>query len=497
MQLTIPILVPKKIAEATFKADVKFKTKARITKRTVDVSEAFGIGVDDEHQFVIYDNFTVEINKGDIVYMTGDSGSGKSLLLKELAASMLGNSGFGRIITDREIERQIDPAKPIIEQIGEDTSSAIRTLSLAGLNEAFLMLRKYHELSDGQKYRFKLAKLLDSGADTWIMDEFLSLLDRTTAKVVAYTIQKAARKLGKTVIVATTHTDLDKDLNPDVRIFKHFGSNVCVDYRKVDPDKQCSLLQKIMIEKCSIDDYSQLKQFHYRDSRVIPKAVYRAVLDDEVVGVIVYGPPHLALRARSLVLPYYKKQKNESWHKNAFRINKDIIRIWRVIIHPKYRGTGIATLLVKKTMSLTKFPYVETLAVMARYSSFFDEAGMLRIPSELYLNYDKAYERSLERLGSFGFDLELLTSKNYNLSVLRTLSKSKAEQVRKIALKHFVADKFRKPILRNALLQGDLESIAKALTGKRLPYTYLIWKNPKFTPKPDPVIPDVNDFVPS
>ncbi len=433
----------------------------------------------------MYDNFTVEINRGDFVYITGDSGSGKSLLLRELAASMLnnGNSEFGRIITDREVEKLIEPEKPIIEQIGKDTSGAIRTLSLAGLNEAFLMLRRYHELSDGQKYRFKLAKLIDSGADTWVMDEFLSLLDRTTAKVVAYTIQKAARKLGKTVVVATTHTDLDKDLNPDVRIFKHFGSKVDIDYRKVDQNKQCSLLQKIRIEKGSINDYNQLKQFHYRDARIMPKVIYHAVLNDEIVGVIVYGPPHLMLRARNLVLPHCKKQKNESWRKHAIRINRDIIRIWRVVIKPKYRGAGIATLLVKKTMPLTNFPYVETLAVMARYSRFFDETGMIRVDPGLYLGYDKRYESALQRLSALGFDLDLLSSKSYNLKVLKRISKKDIQEIRRMVSAYFIAEKFRKPTMKKLVLNGELESIAKALTGRRLPYVYLIWKNTKFTNK--------------
>jgi hypothetical protein len=69
--------------------------------------------------------------------------------------------------------------------------------------------------------------------------------------------------------------------------------------------------------------------------------------------------------------------------------------------------------------------------------------------------------------------------KNYNIRISRNLSRRKAEQIVEISLKHFVADKFRKPILKEALLQGDLESIAKALTGKRLPYAYMIWEEPK------------------
>ena len=122
-------------------------------------------------------------------------------------------------------------------------------------------------------------------------------------------------------------------------------------------------------------------------------------------------------------------------------------------------------------------PYVEVLAVMARYSKFFDAAGMLRVPEEFYLHYDKAYERALETLRSLGFDLELLSSQSYNVSILRSLPRGKVQRIRDIALKHFVADKFRKPVLKEALLDGNLKSIAKALTGRRLPCVYLIWKN--------------------
>jgi len=66
---------------------------------------------------------------------------------------------------------------------------------------------------------------------------------------------------------------------------------------------------------------------------------------------------------------------------------------------------------------------------MARYSKFFDAAGMLRVPEELYLHYDKAYERSLEMLRSFGFDLELLGSKDYSISILRSLPRGKVSEL--------------------------------------------------------------------
>jgi ABC-type proline/glycine betaine transport system ATPase subunit len=75
--------------------------------------------------------------------------------------------------------------------------------------------RKFKELSDGQKYRYKLAKLIDQGEKkVWIIDEFCASLDKVMAKIIAYLIQKVARKLGNTVIV----NDTEKNGKP--RAFK-------------------------------------------------------------------------------------------------------------------------------------------------------------------------------------------------------------------------------------------------------------------------------------
>lgn len=49
---------------------------------------------------------------------------------------------------------------------------------MAGLNDAYLFVRKPSEMSDGQKYRLKIAKLIESGADVWVADEFGAVLDQ-------------------------------------------------------------------------------------------------------------------------------------------------------------------------------------------------------------------------------------------------------------------------------------------------------------------------------
>lgn len=205
---------------AIYTIDKKYTTDVERSERVLEIAEAFGIGLDDK-QFVVFDNLPLEINQGDIVYITGQSGSGKSTVLRELAEEMT-KTGLSVADIDK-VELQ---DKPLIDQIGESLQEALTILSIAGLNDAYLFVRKPKELSDGQRYRFRLAKLIESGANVWIADEFLAVLDRTTAKVIAYNIQKIARKVGATVLVATTHSDMVEDLAPDLYIDKRYREKI-------------------------------------------------------------------------------------------------------------------------------------------------------------------------------------------------------------------------------------------------------------------------------
>ena len=204
----------------TYVIDKKFISKVDRSERVLEIAEAFGLGLDDR-EFVVFDNQEIEVKQGDVVYVTGQSGSGKSLALRELKRQM---SEKGMRVSDIDEVLLLD--KPIIDQIGETTTEALSLLSIAGLNDAYLFVRKPAELSDGQRYRFKLAKVIESKASVWVADEFLAVLDRTTAKVLAFNLQKTARKAGATLIVATTHTDMVDDLAPDIYIEKRFRERI-------------------------------------------------------------------------------------------------------------------------------------------------------------------------------------------------------------------------------------------------------------------------------
>lgn len=200
--------------------DKRFHTEVERTPRVLEIAEAFGLGLDDK-EFVVFDNQKLEIHQGDVVYVTGQSGSGKSTVLRELASQM---TAVGLKVANIDGVELLN--KPLIDQIGKDMNDAVRLLSIAGLNDAYLFIRKPSELSDGQRYRFRLAKLVESASKIWVADEFLAVLDRTTAKVIAFALQNVARKMGVTLIVATTHTDMVDDLAPNLRINKRYREKI-------------------------------------------------------------------------------------------------------------------------------------------------------------------------------------------------------------------------------------------------------------------------------
>ena len=128
-----------------FSFNISYETHTKITPRSLVVAEAFGLGIDEAQKFKVLDA-ELKIGPQDVVYITGDSGSGKSVLLRAIRADL------GEEAIDLS-EVQVDPDKPLIETIGASVEEGLELLSRVGLNDAFLFLRSYCQLSDGQKYR--------------------------------------------------------------------------------------------------------------------------------------------------------------------------------------------------------------------------------------------------------------------------------------------------------------------------------------------------------
>jgi ABC-type ATPase with predicted acetyltransferase domain len=194
--------------------------------RVTTVMRMFGVSIDRLKDQQTTHACTVEVNDGDIVYITGPSGAGKSVLLREMQT----------VVPDDDkivIEQIALPAnKPAIDCIGgSGTIDALSILSYAGLSDVFCMLNAPANLSEGQKYRFRLACALASGKKFIFADEFCSNLDRITAGVIAYNVRRFAKRNNVTFFLASAHEDILADLQPDVLVVKSFAGEAEVTYK--------------------------------------------------------------------------------------------------------------------------------------------------------------------------------------------------------------------------------------------------------------------------
>ncbi|MFH1370506.1 MAG: ATP-binding cassette domain-containing protein [Planctomycetota bacterium] len=199
------------------------------SERVSAVCRMFGVGLDrlDEHRRT--HKCDIEVEDGDIVYITGPSGAGKSVLLRELQSCVPADER----INIGEIELPADVAAVDCIDGCSTTIEALQLLGYAGLSDVFCILTSPANLSEGQQYRFRLACALAAGKKAIFADEFCGSLDRITAAVIAYNVRRFAKRNKMTFFLASSHEDILADLQPDVLVVKHFTGPAEVVYKAV------------------------------------------------------------------------------------------------------------------------------------------------------------------------------------------------------------------------------------------------------------------------
>jgi GNAT superfamily N-acetyltransferase len=149
----------------------------------------------------------VEGTEWQIGLIVGPSGSGKTTIGRRLFPGALFHTGYEWPDT----QAVVDGFPPSFD--GREITQA---LSSVGFSSPPQWLKRYAHLSNGQKFRCELARLMLEDAELVIFDEFTSVVDRDAARVSSAAVAKALRRRGKPRLIALScHYDVIDWLDPD------------------------------------------------------------------------------------------------------------------------------------------------------------------------------------------------------------------------------------------------------------------------------------------
>jgi GNAT superfamily N-acetyltransferase len=243
----------------------------------------------------------IEEKEWKIGLIVGPSGSGKT---------SIGSRIFGKPIYDLYAGWDMD--KPIVDCIVPDSdfNSVTGALSAVGLGDVPAWLRPFHVLSNGEKFRAGLARLVCEQPTQAVVDEFTSVIDRQIAKIGAQAFAKTWRRGNGQVVLLSCHYDIVEWLQPDWvydTSEARFYERDCLRQRpKIE----------VQIYKVKGSVFRHFKPHYYLD---LPFPV----ADEYFVGIVGNEPVcHIA------VCPLF--------HAKAYRST-------RLVVMPEWQGAGIGT----------------------------------------------------------------------------------------------------------------------------------------------------------
>lgn len=183
-------------------------------------------------EVTVLKNLTQQIRVGELVYLTGKVGSGKSSFLKSIYADVEISAGSAmvlnydirkikrkeipylrrelgiifqdfKLLTDRSIEKNLDFVLKATEvsDKNERKERIANVLAYVGLdNKGYKMP---HELSGGEQQRVVIARALLNDPKMILADEPTGNLDAETGKDIMTLLHKISRE--KTAVVMATH----------------------------------------------------------------------------------------------------------------------------------------------------------------------------------------------------------------------------------------------------------------------------------------------------
>jgi ABC-type lipoprotein export system ATPase subunit/GNAT superfamily N-acetyltransferase len=233
-----------------------------------------------------------------IVLIVGTSGSGKSTILRSL--------GYTQAVG-------VNPGSTVIENFSTPERGE-ELLLAAGLRSIPAWFRLPGTLSNGEYHRFEMALTLDQGIKC--IDEFTSVVDRDTAKALAYSVRKYYDQNPSVLYIASCHRDIIDWLDPDYIYdtdLQELSARRALHLRLGRPTITLD------IRGTTPKDWRRFSKYHYLDTR-ISRSVHC------YVGLI--------------------GDKPVAFHAAIHSTNRDIHSYWRghrTVVLPEFQGMGIGT----------------------------------------------------------------------------------------------------------------------------------------------------------
>lgn len=277
-----------------------------------------------------------------------------------------------------------DRSRPLIDCWDGIPAQNVHQLTSVGLGDAVLWCRTYDELSDGQKARFDAADLMYGYGDLVVIDEFLTKLDRITAKAVAWSIGNLARRIGIGCIFVCPTNDLVDDIGPDKHI--KVGLEPEPEVHRCGWNRpSCSLRKTASYRQGTRQDWNGLKHLHYAaGDPATTHSCHVIELDglDHPAAVMIFSYPNLHSAPRNLALKDHFKLRSGT---NAARLlNQEMLLLSRIVVAPEVRTCGFAHILISEAIKRTDIKWLECSTAMGRYNRFLLKIGFTEVPQALH-----------------------------------------------------------------------------------------------------------------